>query len=79
MYFCALMKGASLHHKFIGRWCNGNTTDSGPVIEGSNPSRPTQGSWKHGPFFYFNRRKTALEIILSKMSYNEKKLVNLRP
>ena len=24
-----------------GRWCNGNTTDSGPVIEGSSPSRPT--------------------------------------
>ena len=25
----------------IGVWCNGNTTDSGPVILGSNPSTPT--------------------------------------
>ena len=27
---------------FIGIWCNGNTTDSGPVILGSSPSIPTQ-------------------------------------
>ena len=26
----------------IGVWCNGNTTDSGPVIPGSNPGTPTQ-------------------------------------
>ena len=26
---------------FIGVWCNGNTTDSGPVILGSSPSTPT--------------------------------------
>ena len=25
----------------IGLWCNGNTTDSGPVFLGSNPSSPT--------------------------------------
>ena len=25
----------------IGLWCNGNTTDSGPVIPGSNPGSPT--------------------------------------
>ena len=24
-----------------GIWCNGNTTDSGPVIPGSNPGIPT--------------------------------------
>ena len=24
----------------IGVWCNGNTTDSGPVILGSSPSTP---------------------------------------
>ena len=28
-------------HPFIGLWCNGNTTDSGPVISGSNPDNPT--------------------------------------
>ena len=27
--------------KNIGIWCNGNTTDSGPVIPGSNPGIPT--------------------------------------
>ena len=27
--------------KDIGVWCNGNTTDSGPVILGSSPSTPT--------------------------------------
>ena len=26
----------------IGVWCNGNTTDSGPVIPGSNPGTPTK-------------------------------------
>ena len=26
----------------IGVWCNGNTTDSGPVILGSSPSTPTE-------------------------------------
>ena len=27
----------------IGLWCNGNTTDSGPVFPGSNPGSPTRG------------------------------------
>ena len=31
----------------FGLWCNGNTTDSGPVFLGSNPSSPT--SFKHLP------------------------------
>ena len=30
----------------IGIWCNGNTTDSGPVIPGSSPGIPTS-SFKH--------------------------------
>lgn len=39
-------KFVSLHRKTemkcsIGLWCNGNTTDSGPVILGSSPSTPT--------------------------------------
>ena len=39
----------SLHPqtKIIGLWCNGNTTDSGPVILGSNPSSPTAKSSSH--------------------------------
>ena len=28
----------------IGIWCNGNTTDSGPVIPGSSPGIPTQNA-----------------------------------
>ena len=28
-------------YKF-GLWCNGNTTDSGPVFPGSNPGSPTE-------------------------------------
>ena len=27
--------------KKIGIWCNGNTTDSGPVFPGSSPGIPT--------------------------------------
>ena len=26
----------------FGLWCNGNTTDSGPVFLGSSPSSPTE-------------------------------------
>ena len=35
----------------IGVWCNGNTTDSGPVIPGSNPGIPTESLYR-GSFFY---------------------------
>ena len=32
-----------LHHQnVIELWCNGNTTDSGPVIPGSSPGIPTK-------------------------------------
>ena len=36
----------SLHPqtKIIGIWCNANTTDSGPVIPGSNPGSPTEST-----------------------------------
>ena len=31
------------HRKYkFGLWCNGNTTDSGPVFLGSSPSSPTE-------------------------------------
>ena len=35
-------QGCSERHIDIGVWCNGNTTDSGPVILGSSPSTPTE-------------------------------------
>ena len=37
----------------IGVWCNGNTTDSGPVIPGSNPGTPTQSLDLGRGFFLF--------------------------
>ena len=37
----------------IGLWCNGNTTDSGPVIPGSNPGSPTKPSDKCRDGFLF--------------------------
>ena len=45
--FWFIKKFVSLHRKtemqcLIGLWCNGNTTDSGPVIPGSNPGSPTK-------------------------------------
>ena len=40
-------------NKVIGLWCNGNTTDSGPVILGSNPGSPTKTTLIRGSFFLF--------------------------
>ena len=42
MYLCT-HKTVVIHlqQQIIGIWCNGNTTDSGPVILGSSPSIPT--------------------------------------
>lgn len=30
--------------EMIGLWCNGNTSDSGPDVPGSNPGSPTKKS-----------------------------------
>ena len=40
-------------NKAIGLWCNGNTTDSGPVILGSNPGSPTKTIFFGRSFFLF--------------------------
>ena len=40
-------------NKAIGLWCNGNTTDSGPVILGSNPGSPTETIFFGRSFFCF--------------------------
>ena len=40
--------------KHIGIWCNGNTTDSGPVILGSSPSIPTADIQSEASVFLFN-------------------------
>ena len=51
-------QGCSERHFDFGVWCNGNTTDSGPVILGSSPSTPTEKiaklfDIKHLAFFLF--------------------------
>ena len=39
--------------EFIGIWCNGNTTDSGPVIPGSSPGIPTREHLSFERCFFF--------------------------
>ena len=46
-YFCSVKND----NDQIGLWCNGNTTDSGPVIPGSNPGSPTKSFLKKRLFF----------------------------
>ena len=76
----------SLHPqtKIIGLWCNGNTTDSGPVIPGSNPGSPTQHTDKnplksqvlvgflllfdHVQIFH-NRYSVVESVVVSKQEY----------
>ena len=50
-----------LHHQnVIELWCNGNTTDSGPVILGSNPGSSTRKTApKSGAVFCWERFTTA--------------------
>ncbi len=47
-FVCSSKKSRTFAHAIerqrianLGIWCNGNTTDSGPVILGSSPSIPT--------------------------------------
>ena len=53
------MRKQKINHTFalakqsIGLWCNGNTTDSGPVILGSNPGSPTSKDCHLTVFFRF--------------------------
>ena len=58
----------------IGIWCNGNTTDSGPVIPGSNPGIPTLPKKQsvgfrqivfcfHSLIFLFKRNAQRLQLV----------------
>ena len=55
--------------KHIGIWCNGNTTDSGPVILGSSPSIPTKQS-----LFFTNRLFSYMEGSVKKCTASRKAL-----
>ena len=61
LFFLVRVRVAQLHfygevlterisHQF-GLWCNGNTTDSGPVFLGSSPSSPTKKRYGIIPLF----------------------------
>ena len=41
LYLCSVKRKGWQNKNDFGLWCNGNTTDSGPVFLGSNPSSPT--------------------------------------
>ena len=41
LYLCTVKQKDNNRSFDFGLWCNGNTTDSGPVFLGSNPSSPT--------------------------------------
>ena len=54
LYLCSVKQKRMTNNINIGLWCNGNTTDSGPVFLGSNPSNPTlKQSLSNGCFFCF--------------------------
>ena len=42
----------SAFDKNTGLWCNGNITDSGPVIPGSNPGSPTKQTAHNAVCFF---------------------------
>ena len=48
-YFCTVERDIEL-------WCNGNTTDSGPVIPGSNPGSSTEKPHSNGAAFSISVR-----------------------
>ena len=48
----AVFEKSSTFALAIGLWCNGNTTDSGPVIHGSSPCSPTKKEVQKTSFFY---------------------------
>lgn len=45
---------SNIENILIGIWCNGNTTDSGPVILGSSPSIPTKKQTDNGLLFCYS-------------------------
>ena len=42
LYLCTVKTKRWQSFSDFGLWCNGNTTDSGPVFLGSSPSSPTE-------------------------------------
>ena len=65
--FC-IFATAKQKQSFIGLWCNGNTTDSGPVIPGSSPGSPTTKnilplSWQDVLFYFYSWSRTHIAEI----------------
>ena len=55
----------------IGVWCNGNTTDSGPVILGSSPSTPTEKkkASETEAFLFYSLFSASIALIFSRMRF----------
>ncbi len=76
----------------IGIWCNGNTTDSGPVILGSSPSIPTiikvfSSHRKHffdflktasSPSSWFSRKSLSINCVQRRLLFMFFKCIILR-
>ena len=69
LFFLVRVRVAQLH---FGLWCNGNTTDSGPVFLGSSPSSPTKKEvWYHTSFFVVRRYlSVSVRIYRLALSFN---------
>ncbi len=55
-YFCTVERDIEL-------WCNGNTTDSGPVIPGSNPGSSTRKDGQRPSFFCCREVRLLLQLL----------------
>ena len=52
LYLCTVKQKNDNRSLDFGLWCNGNTTDSGPVFLGSNPSSPTEKCPEYSGHFF---------------------------
>ena len=52
----------SAFDKNTGLWCNGNITDSGPVVPGSNPGSPTKQTAHNAVCFFILKNKKRKEL-----------------
>ena len=53
-YFCSVKTATAARRSNIGLWCNGNTTDSGPVIPSSNLGSPTKKVVRNARITFFS-------------------------
>ena len=65
----------SAFDKNTGLWCNGNITDSGPVVPGSNPGSPTkQTALCAVCFFILKTKESAQRLKNASAAHSNNKL-----